>query len=779
MKISFYTPVYALTLLLSAGLLFSIQPMFSKMILPLLGGTPQVWNTAMLFFQLMLLGGYAYAHGTSKILSVKAQAVLHIVLLTIFLFVLPLAIPEGWAPPTDKSPALWQLSLMIMTVGGPFFVLSASAPMFQHWFADTDHPDADNPYFLYGASNLGSITALLAYPVLIEPFLTIPVQSQVWAAGYCLLIIFTALCAFLVWNAHQKKSLHDTPPIPKAKETHITWKRRFLWVMLAFIPSSLMLGVTTFITTDVASVPLLWIVPLALYVGTFIIVFARKPLISLERSRMIQGMLLILLTFMLMSSYDILNDNVIIVAGFHIILFFFCALTCHMELAAARPGTSHLTEFYMFMSIGGALGGFFNAIIAPTFFVIPLEYMIALMAALFFRYATHPDFTFKQTIGNFKIRLKEKGLDIIFTPEVILSLLVFLCAAFSYTKNSDTLHNISGILIVMSLALLIKNRWIFAILISLVMLFFPPGYNWGNHDFKEVIHLDRNFFGVIKVADYNNGTRLLMHGTTNHGTQALASEYKLERLSYYADGSPLDLAFSIMDERQGPQNIAVLGLGIGVAACFQKEERHFDFYEIDANVIDVAENSELFTFLSDCGSSYDIILGDGRLKIQDKPDHSYDVIVLDAFSSDNVPIHILTVEAIEIYLQKLKSDGMLIFNVSNNYLDLEPVLTNAAKALDIKSYGYASLGGKKKDSGLPYYPAHFVALSKDLNLVESLKDKGWSPTFTRKGVGTWTDNYSNILSVFSTRSADIRLSEQMKKRIFAKEAAKAKAKKQP
>ena len=369
-----YTSVYAVTLLLSAALLFVVQPMFSKMILPLLGGTSQVWNTAMVFFQLTLLAGYAYAHGTTRFLGVRPQAMLHIALLVLFIFVLPIAIPEGWEPPRDKDPTFWQLSLMLVSIGGPFFVLSGSAPMFQRWFAQTDHPDADNPYFLYGASNLGSMSALLAYPVIVEPLLSLNMQSLSWAIGYGLLAAMTCLCAFLVWP-------HASAPKKQAKTTKkrekITWSRRLLWLALAAVPSSLMLGVTTYITTDIASVPLLWVIPLALYVGTFILVFARKQWIAKDRVIVLQGLLFLGLMAQLLG----IELAAVYVVPFHIALFFFSALLCHMELAESRPGAENLTEFYLLMSVGGAIGGIFNALIAPQFFVIPLEYGLGLAAS--------------------------------------------------------------------------------------------------------------------------------------------------------------------------------------------------------------------------------------------------------------------------------------------------------------------------------------------------------------------------------------------------------------
>ena len=736
MNFRLYIPVYSLTLLLSAALLFSVQPMFSKMILPMLGGTPQVWNTAMLFFQVMLLGGYAYAHGTTRFLNIRLQAVLHVFLLLVFLMVLPIAIPPGWEPPTDSDPTLWQLSLMAITVGGPFFVLAASAPMLQRWFTNSGHPDAGDPYFLYGASNLGSMTALLAYPSVIEPLWALPRQSEIWACGYILLIACTLFAAFLIWNSKQTKK----PAQRKAaNDEAITWKRRLKWLILAFIPSSLMLGVTTFITTDIASVPMLWILPLALYVGTFIIVFAKTRLISKQNIMLIQGFLMIALIAQMILFTPV--PGLLIV--FHMLVFFFSALACHTELADSRPRATHLTEFYLIMSFGGALGGFFNAIIAPQFFIIPLEYALALGAACFMRYAS-----------------KREKFPRSFSTDVMIALGVI--ALVFITSNIDRHSHVTaqGILtfgIVMCLSFLIEKRWLFAMAICGSLMFYPPGYQWGRFLFEKIAHQDRSFFGVIKVVDANNGQRILLHGTTNHGTQALDKKHKMTPMSYYSPASPISDAFSLLNKKTGKQNVAVLGLGIGVTACFKKKDREFDFFEIDPKVAQIAENPEYFTFLSDCGSPYEIILGDGRLTLENMPDNYYDLILLDAFSSDNIPVHLLTLEAIELYFKKLKKDGILIFNISNNYLDIEPVLAKTAEHMNLAGYARLSDEGKIEGTNFQYYHAHFLVLSRNKNLSEALEGLDWTRAEPRDGVNLWTDQYSNIFSVLGNKTGKRRL----------------------
>ena len=758
MNIRFYTPVYALTLLLSAALLFSVQPMFSKMILPLLGGTPQVWNTAMLFFQVCLLGGYAYAHGTSRFLSIRVQGILHFVLLCVFIGVLPFAIPEGWTPPVDKDPTLWQLSLMAVTVGGPFFVLAGSAPMLQRWFASTDHPDAHNPYFLYGASNLGSMTSLLAYPVIIEPLMTLSGQSTAWMFGYFGLISFTVLSAVLVWQNAASKA---QPKAVVAKDAEpVTWEMRIRWLVLAFIPSSLMLGVTTFITTDIASVPLLWILPLAIYVGTFILVFARKPLISEQRIVFLFEIgIILMIAQMIGMQYNKINPGLLI--AIHMTVFFLAAMVCHTALAKSKPHASHLTEFYLLMSAGGALGGFFNAIIAPQFFIIPLEYGLVLALAVFVRYSDDKKQYLKATLQSFLEHIQKDGMNTILSGKGFVVIAIVVTSTFAFGIPNKTLFMMSAVILTICLLAIVKNRWLFGSMVALILCIFPLGFDWGQHNFTNLIHRDRNFFGVIRVVDTVDDERILLHGTTNHGAQALADEYKLTPLSYYSPSSPINDVFRFLDKSKRPQEVAVLGLGIGVTACFSAKNRHFDFFEIDPDIADIAADTQYFSYLADCGSPHDVILGDGRLTVQEKPDEHYDLIVLDAFSSDNIPVHLITLDAIEIYLKKLKKNGTLIFNTSNNYIDLEPVLTLTAEKLEIHGLADLTNGGTIPDTELSYYPAHFFVMTRSDRMKKHLEDKGWTAGMRRDGVKIWTDQYSNIVSVLGHEIAMKRFKQKI------------------
>ncbi|MGB4106836.1 MAG: fused MFS/spermidine synthase [Alphaproteobacteria bacterium] len=764
MKFSPLVLIYSLTLLLSAALLFSVQPMFSKMVLPYLGGTPQVWNTCMLFFQVMLLGGYAYAHGTTKYLGIKAQAILQFILLLVFTVVLPIVIPADAAPPEGNDPTLWQLGLMLMTVGGPFFVLAASAPMLQRWFAASGDKDADNPYFLYGASNLGSMTSLLIYPVIIEPLLTLTGQAHLWMLGYFVLIALTGVSALAVW----KNTATAAPVRSFSASGGITWRQRFLWLALAFIPSSLMLGVTTFITMDIAAVPMLWILPLAIYVGTFILVFARKQLLDLKTAMAFQGIMLILLAAQKITLPFI---DPLFLIGIHLSVFFFSAMTCHIQLAQSRPSARHLTEFYLIMSLGGAIGGFFNAIIAPQFMVIPLEYVFALVLACMARYALEPAKGFKISLDGVKAAIRQRGFDSIFSLPFLLAFLAVFISAFMFASSEKFVLFGGTTLLALILSYVMDRRWLFSALVAVVFLFFPLGYHWGGDAYNDVIHRDRNFFGIVKIANTKNGERILLHGTTNHGTQAQDEKFRLTPLSYYSINSPIRDVFKVLDKRPGDQKIGILGLGIGVTACFKKPGRSIEYFEIDKLVKNIAENPEYFTFLRDCGTPYSVTLGDGRLTMAKKPDDTYDLIVSDAFTSDNIPIHLITAEALQMYLEKIKDDGAILIHISNRFLDLEPVLHEASKAIGVPAIVGMSDETLVPGTEIKAYASHWVLFSRNEKTIKALRDMGWSDARPREGVQLWTDQYSNIFRVLNNVTGFERSKENEAK----KKAAEAKS----
>ncbi|QQG35550.1 MAG: fused MFS/spermidine synthase [Micavibrio aeruginosavorus] len=700
------------------------------MVLPLLGGTPAVWNTAMMFFQVMLLGGYAYAHLTSKYLGIRAQALLHLGLLGLCLLALPIAIPQGWsAPPVTDNPMPWLLGMMTAAIGGPFFVIAGTAPMLQRWFSATDHPDAHNPYFLYAASNFGSMTALIFYPLLIEPLLGVQQQSQIWMMGYLLLALLIAITGFVSRHSRALPAAIADTRLPANSMTP-TNRMRVIWLALSFIPSSLMLGVTTYITTDIAAVPLLWVVPLALYLLTFIIVFSRGCTLSLARTYRWQALSLILVALLFIR--DPLKVKAI-AASLHLIAFFLCALTCHLALAHRRPTPHHLTEFYLFISLGGVLGGVFNSLLAPLIFVIPLEYALILGLSVLAPFIS----------GDMKFNPQDLRKDC----KPALTAIILSGIALMPTKSAAIMIMVMAGIGVALVKLSRRASCTFAC-VFLIVLTLDPGFDW--YQLGRSLHMERNFFGVIRVtSSEKGGMRMLLHGTTLHGTQALDETYRLSPISYYAAGSPGGQVFGMLSDIRGhePQSVAMLGLGVGSTACFFEKGRDFIFYEIDPAMKRIAEDKNLFTYLSDCGSPYRIVMGDGRLRIAEAPDASYDMIFLDAFSSDSIPMHLLTKEAFDIYFRKLKPKGLIVIHISNRFLDLSPVVTALGKAMNAQTRFSYNLGRLLAPPDIVMQGSIFGVMTRNPDLLAIIDERytKWEP-YSGIEIPVWTDDYANIIT---------------------------------
>lgn len=766
MLMRLYIPVYSLTLLISAFLLFSIQPLFAKMILPLMGGGPSVWNVSMVFFQAMLLAGYAYAHAIVRFANIRWQTALHILLLVLCGFFLPVAVPENWQPPSgDGFPAGAQLMMMAIAIGGPFFILSASAPLFQHWFTHTNHHHAESPYFLYAISNFGSITALISYPVIIEPLITLSLQKQLWGYGYMTLSLLAIMAAWLVIT-HYRQSKQPSPDTQKQTQAAIapvSWPDRIKWLWLSFLPSSLLLGVTTYITTDVASAPLLWVVPLILYLLTFIIAFSHiahdkymKPLLIAHAVLLI----CVLSNFM----REITFLNIYYTLAMHFLLFFASALLCHTELVKSKPHHKHLTEFYLLMSLGGVLGGIFNALIAPLFFIIALEYPLILGLAATARFQSLPEqswYNFKTQIHSFFKRKEKTPWSLwIILAACLLSILAFWTGPESPLFYSALIFSIMAILI-----MLFDQRWAFALTATLsISLIYPAS---SGLKANTLLSIERNYFGTLKVFENTeDNLRMAMHNTTNHGIQSLLPALEYTPLAYYHHTTPNGDIFSIIRDTPSPQKVAILGLGAGGLACYSAPGRHFDFYEIDPAVVRMAENPELFTFLSGCGSPYKIIMGDGRIKISEAADNSYDIIYMDAFSSDAIPIHLITVEALQTYIAKLKDIGFIAVHISNRHLSLGPVLYSTAKELGINALYKSSVANNAAKDTLQYiYSTSYVILTHNQEVINKLRHVyDWIHYPFDQAPRAWTDDYANILAALKKDKNQllIGLSEQNK-----------------
>ncbi len=978
--------VFAFTLFTSATLLFMVEPMVGKMILPLLGGTPAVWNTCMVFYQAVLLAGYAYAHFSTSWLGARKQAALHFVLLMLPFLFLPLAVNPDLIQ-GGENPILGLLVLLSRTVGLPMFVVSASAPLLQKWFADTSHPSAKDPYFLYGASNLGSMLALLAYPTVVEPNLRLGEQSIDWAYGYGVLAVLTVLCAIFLWRSPPNKERrvdlrseeHPSPEssprgqrllapkgslrgrIPPTSEAdapltgEVTWLRVLRWVALAFVPSSLMLGATTYITTDIAAIPLLWVTPLALYLLSFIIVFSHVPAwlqwlgltlagaavgllllvfswnaetlaarppwqllarisivlalggglyaswwgwVHRHRDMLHRAMVLLLPPLVLMLLFFLLAEPLglkkIPIAwglGLHLAALFVVAMVCHGELARDRPAAQYLTGYYLWMSVGGVLGGLFNALAAPVIFSGLVEYPLAMMLACLLAPPLGPA---NETSWGRRFDLILAGL---FTG--IGLLLIFLRLPddnlpFEDLKNSPWPWQLAALIAGVTSGVVAAerarenkfDRWMdLALPLSLGVLLI--GLSWGlqahrvwprvtdiaallhrhpwdlvliltfglplvlAYTFVErplrfalaigavllagsfcsvfenpVLHQERSFFGVLRISDklyrYRGDDfilRRLDHGTTLHGMQCLNAERRNEPLTYYHHTGPIGelmLTYNGPDTPPEKMNLAVIGLGTGCMAAHARKGQHLTFYDIDPIVkrLSFDEDRPYFTFVQgarDRGAKIDLIMGDARLTMarqQLKDSEKYGMIVIDAFSSDAIPVHLITRQALDVYLDKLTADGLIVFHISNRYLDLTPVLYNLAQERGLwavmqndsheeEDYPASSELMAKTSSSwvvlspskerlsklfewndwederqemrkelfqLSLWPDHGTGLAGQAMFLHNFLDEEmckrpalWQPLEPGEKwpdlnkVGVWTDDYSNLFSVFSWR----------------------------
>ncbi len=761
--------LFAATLFVSAALLFWVQPMVAKMLLPLLGGTPSVWNTCMVFFQAMLLAGYAYALVLSRHLNVRAQVALHIALLVVTALTLPIVINASSAGVFDPTmhPSLYLLTRLLVAVGLPFFAVSASSPLLQQWFARSGYTAAQrDPYFLYAASNAGSLLALLAYPVLLEPRLALAAQGRLWMAGYAALFLLVAACAVAFWRARSRASPEATQPTTAvasntttdnapaaniAPEDHaidhraapvaLTMGRRLRWVVFAFAPSSLMLGVTTYLATDLASLPLLWIVPLSLYLLTLVLVFARRQIISWRAvARTLPGVALVLVLVYLSGA----TQPPLVLGLLHLLFFFIAALVCHGQLAADRPAPSHLAEFYLWLSVGGVLGGIFNALLAPVLFNSIAEYPLVIVLACYLR----PRPTTRKYDADVDTS-RARQLDAVF-PLCVLLLTVGAALA---VRRFDLATN-ERLALVFGAPLLISYLWRnrplrFALAVGAVLL---GGVYYSSLDTR-TLYAARNFYGVLRVTRGDDEpVRWLHNGSTIHGRQFVALERQCEPLSYYHRSGPLGLVFAAYNARPATPNVAIVGLGTGATAAYALPGQRWTFYEINPAVLDVARDPRFFTYLRDCtppDAPPAVVLGDARLQLQHVPDAAYGLIALDAFSSDAIPVHLLTGEALDLYLAKLAPGGLIAYHVSNRSLDLHPVVADLARS---RSLYCLAFDDDQPDGALAKEASQWIVVARDAAaLGDLMRDPRWRELDGDPTRRVWTDDFSNVFGVFRWR----------------------------
>jgi len=717
--------IFTCAIFLSAALLFAVQPMFAKMVLPRLGGSPAVWSVAMVFFQAVLLLGYAYAHLITKILPGRYSVVIHLAVMIVATLTLPLSIAAGWGRPPEEGEAIWLLGLFGVSIGLPFFALSANGPLLQAWFARTGHPDAKDPYFLYAASNIGSFLALLSYPFLIEPFSRLGQQTAGWSAGFYVLIALIAVSGVLML-----RSRNALPDIADDGAAAPTFGDALIWIALAAVPSGLLIAVTAHISTDVAASPFLWVIPLALYLATFVIAFQSKPLLRHRWMTLIQPSAIVLLVvwYAMAPSEDIIWALVVNIIG-----FFILAMVCHGELAARRPPARYLTAFYLYLSLGGVIGGIFAGLIALRLFSWVAEYPLLIVFAALCRPGLTPP---------------RGWIDAVFLAFVLaLALAMVGIANIWRPELSDTEFSIWAGLI-LALAFVVQRSTLkFTTLIALAFVFTVLfGADSGRRDFV------RSFFGVHKVVEVDDGQfRVLKHGTTEHGAQRIRDERgrpvsgRPQVLTYYHDQSPMAQGLRARRERKGaPIRIAVVGLGTGSLACQIKPGDSLDYYEIDPAVVRIARDPNRFSYLSSCAPDVKVILGDARLTLADAADGAYDILIVDAFSSDAIPTHLLTKEAMAIFAKKIAPDGLVLMHVSNKHMSLAPVVAGIAKANGLLAL--TSQGEEGNDDSEHKFSSTVVAVARsEADFGALAESEEWSEEEPDPADWVWTDDYSNVI----------------------------------
>jgi hypothetical protein len=739
--------VFTISMFVSATLLFLVEPMMAKMALPMLGGAPAVWNTCLVFYQATLLAGYLYAYAATKWLSRHAQILLQTALALTPLAVLPPHIPIGWEPPAESSPVLWVLGMLAVAVGLPFFLLSSSTPMLQRWFSQSGHKSAGDPYFLYAASNAGSLVGLLAYPLLLEPTLRLGEQSYLWSYGYAVFLVLTIACGVLVWRSQPGIAIAHAAPSEADGEVDrgVAWRQRLRWIALAFVPSSLMMGVTTALTTEVPAIPLIWVLPLAFYLLSFVLVFAKRPPISHE---WLVRQLPALLLFALFPTLSRSQMPLLILFPLYLLALFAVALVCHGEIARSRPKVSRLAEFYLWISFGGVLGGIFNALLAPVLFSTVVEFPLVLIFAAYLL----PAIDQQSAPPAQAARLKRNDLLLPLALGLSMAAIITGFAHLGLKPGNVFIVFLFGYSMIWCLSFAERPLRFATGLAAIVLASSLLAGLYGSYLLKE-----RSFFGVLRVGDDRAGRfRYFVHDAIIHGVQSLDPAKSREPLAYFTKSGPVGSILRAMEAKSrfgsagdlARPRWAVVGLGAGALACYLQPGESLTFYEINPAVERIAADPHYFTFLSQCAPAASIVIGDARLKLRDAADGSYDLIVLDAFSGDAIPMHLMTREALALYLRKLAPGGMLAFNISNAHLKLAPIFGALARDAGLVCLTQDDFGLSSAEIDAGKSPSRWVVLARSrADLGALATDPRWKPVEVPPGTQVWTDDYSNLLRV--------------------------------
>jgi spermidine synthase len=736
--------IYTVTIFFSALLLFVIQPMASKLVLPLLGGSSAVWTTSMLFFQILLLAGYIYAHGIAQYFSFRVQVGLHIVVVLAAMLFLPVNVPDTLLRP-DQAPALSLVAAFMMGIGPPTFVVSSSAPLLQHWFGGLNHPDADDPYYLYAASNAGSLLALLSYPFLVERFLTLNTQQQAWSIGFLALAVLLGVSgiALFLQSTGSVDGNEDGQTAPT-----LAYSRRGWWILITFIPSSLMLGVTHYLTMDLASVPLLWVIPLALYLLSFILVFAR-----INHPLWLYRMVLPAAIFILFALSFAKYLPIVWLIVLHTAVFFLVALYFHGRLAQDRPQVTHLTQYYIFMALGGSLGGIFNALIAPLLFDQLVEYVLVMALALICALGWPSSVSQIRRIKNY--------------IPYFLTLLASGYFLFTVPLHVPALSMVAVVLgLVFGVAGLLLLTYRQPATINIVFGgLFCAGF-LVHEDQSNTIARERSFYGQYEVQEEPGDVRTFRHGTTLHGEQLLEGGQLLDiPTGYYHPTGP----FGDLFRNYSYDRVGIAGLGTGGLAPYKKQGDEFAFFEIDPVVHRMARTH--FAFLDVCGSACNVQIGDARRLIRKQPENKYDLLIMDAYTSDAIPTHLLTREAIQLYLSRVREGGVVALHISNRHFNLARVIRGIANDIGaaalVKTFVPSShlsiptpldgYGSAIRPDGSPRFPGTKLIHASSVSLAVIARDEealdvlprsdGWSPPSGPPLL--WTDNYTNIVPLLT------------------------------
>jgi hypothetical protein len=680
----------------------------------------------------MLLLGYVYALASTKWLNLWAQATIHVLLLiliAVYLFTTAAhsPLPTGLL---QTNPTLGVLKALLFSIGLPFFIISSSNPLLQSWFSRLQHHRAVDPYFLFAASNAGSLIALVAFPSLLEPTVGLSEQYRFWRVGFVVLLILMCAIVFsLKPGAHHQATVTS----PDERDATASVWRRLRWLALAFAPSSLMLGVTTYITSDVAAVPLLWVIPLALYLVSFVLAFTNKQFASqgsLTRVMFVGALVVILI----LSTGATEPAWVLILAN--LAFFFVAAFMCHRQLAIDRPSTSHLAEYYLWIAIGGALGSVFNVLVAPILFKSVLEYPLAIVLACMLQPGRSEND--EQSVPD----RQPSYLDVVYPLGLYV---VTVCLALLVSRLSISSSTIK-LLIVPGIPLILINHFFrqrplrFALGLGAVML--ATIYFVGESG--RTLHVARNFFGTIRVTTDSAGkVNSFYSGNTVHGRQFVDPARRCEPLSYHHENGPLGQVMAVFNAHPANSHVGVVGLGVGAMAAYSKPDQQWTFYEINPDVINTARDSRYFTYLQNCANgSMNVIEGDARLSLQNVPEGYFGLLVLDAFSSDAIPVHLITQQALDLYLSKLAPGGILVFHASSRSLNLSPILADLAESRSLLCISFDDL---KPGPVEGIDPSQWVVMARSAQEISYLTiNSQWKQLSGRKGSRVWSDDFSNI-----------------------------------